>query len=272
MTAAVPATWMWSPTRTAREYPTVGAYGESAGTTFRSMAPVSRSRQGLRRPSAGRVPVVSIVDGADAMADPVGVQLLERPAHRLGADDLPGMRHRRQPRFLRRAEGRLERLRRVEVLLASQADADDPALLVLDRVADGLARRVERRPARDIRRQPHLDVMPLARLGGAVAVAGKDLVPIDPAPHSLDRREDALDVDRAVGARLCRVVDDNLAKVVVMAEGVRRQRPDVHEVIEVAVAGELHELRHRCRREPVAVAAGGLGRRLPAPPCPPVGG
>src|SRR5919201_985342 len=42
MTAAVPATWIWSPTRTAREYPTVGAYGESAGTTFRSTALVSR--------------------------------------------------------------------------------------------------------------------------------------------------------------------------------------------------------------------------------------
>ena len=81
--------------------------------------------------------------------------------------------------------------------------------------------------------------MELLGLLRAVAVAREDLVPLDTPGDSLGRREDRLDVDGAVARRLGRVVDDDLAEVVARPERVRRQDPDLDEVLEVAVLVEL---------------------------------
>jgi hypothetical protein len=92
------------------------------------------------------------------------------------------MRHRRQSRVLGGAKDRLERLRRIEVLLAAETDADDPTLAVLARITHRLEREVEQRAAGHIRCQAHLDAVTFPRLLRAVAEAGEDLVPVDPAP------------------------------------------------------------------------------------------
>src|SRR5919109_2407628 len=99
-------------------------------------------------------------------------------------------------------EGRLVELRRVLGLEPTEADADDPALAVLRGVAHRLLSLLERVAADDVGGQANLDAMTLARLLGAVAVTAEDLVPVDAAAHPLRRREDPLDVDRAVGGGL----------------------------------------------------------------------
>ena len=80
--------------------------------------------------------------------------------------------------------------------------------------------------------------MQLAGLLGPVAVAGEDVVPGDAAAHPLGRREDPLDVDRAVRSGLGCVVDGDLPEIVTCPQRVRGQDPDLDEVLEVAVLVE----------------------------------
>ena len=81
--------------------------------------------------------------------------------------------------------------------------------------------------------------MQLARLLCAVAVAAEDVVPGDTSPRALDRGEDAFHVDGSMARGLGGVVDDDLAEVVRGLERVRREDPDLDEVVEVPVAVEV---------------------------------
>ena len=94
-----------------------------------------------------------------------------------------------------------------------------------------------------------------------VAVAGVDLVPVDAAPGAFGRREDALDIDGTVRGRLARVVDDDLAEVLVAPERIRREHPDLDEVPEVAEVIEGRELLLGIDRQGVVVAARDLEQR-----------
>src|SRR3954470_7757080 len=164
------------------------------------------------------------------------------------------MRHRAQPRSFRQLEHGRIRLGRVLRLEPAETDPDDAAIRVLGGIADNGLCLVEREPADDVRRQANLDAVQLARLLGSVAITPEDLLPGDPAPDALGRREDALDVDRAVRRRFGRVVDDDPPEVVARAKRVRRQHPDLDEVLEIAVLVELGEALHGVCRERVLVA------------------
>ena len=144
-----------------------------------------------------------------------------------GPADLAGVRDRAEPRLTRARERPLEQLGRVERLLAAEPDGDDAAVAVLGRVLDGQLGVLERRRARDVRREPQLDAVQLARLLGAVAVAGVELVPADAAPGALDRGEDRLDVHGAVARGLRRVVDGDAPEVVRVPQHVRGHDPDL---------------------------------------------
>jgi len=74
----------------------------------------------------------------------------------------------------------------------------------------------------------------LLRLLSAVAVPREDLVPADAPPGPLDRAEDRLEIDGPVALRLAGIVDDDLAEVLLGAQAVRREDPDLDEVVEVA--------------------------------------
>ena len=101
----------------------------------------------------------------------------------------------------------------------------------------------------------------LAGLVCAVAVAGEDLVPVDAAPGALGRREDPFDVDGAVRGRLCRVVDHDLAEVLLALERVRGQDPDLDEVLEVAEVVQRGQLLLAVRGEWIVVPARDLEQR-----------
>ena len=195
------------------------------------------------------------------MPEAVGAELLERAAHRRRPGDLAGVRDRGEAQLAREREGRLVRLGRELGLEAAEPDADDAALAVGGRVAHDLLGLVEREAADDVGRQPHLDAVQLARLLRPVAVAAEDLVPADPAPHALARREDPLEVDRAVRGGLGRVVDDDLAEVLRRLQRVRGQDPDLDEVREVAEVVELGEPLLGLGRERVVVAPRDLEQR-----------
>ncbi len=74
--------------------------------------------------------------------------------------------------------------------------------------------------------------MQLAGLLGAVAVAGEDLVGVEPVQDP--RGEDRLDVDSSVVLRLACVRDDEVAEVLVVLECARREHEGLEEVGEVA--------------------------------------
>ena len=137
----------------------------------------------------------------------------------------------------------------------------DPGQAVLDRVADGLTGLLEREPTRDVGGERDLDAVQLLRLLGAVAEARVHLVPRHPAPHPLGGREDALDVDGAVGGGLGGVVDDDLAEVSLRLERVRRQDPDVDEVHEVGELVHGRKPLDGARRKRVVVPARDLEQR-----------
>jgi hypothetical protein len=101
----------------------------------------------------------------------------------------------------------------------------------------------------------------LPRLLRSVAVAAEHLVPVDAAPYALGGREDPLDVDGAVARRLGRVVDHHLPEVVSLPEGVRRQHPDLDEVLEVAEPVQRLQLLDGFAGEGVVVAPGDLEQR-----------
>ena len=123
----------------------------------------ARSRPGTRRRRCPRAASSSssagIVDGADAVPEPVGAERVERAADRRDAFGLAGVRYRTEPAVLRDAERGRERLGREPGLAAAEPDGDDAAVAVLDRVARGLDRGLEREAARDVGRQPDLDAV-----------------------------------------------------------------------------------------------------------------
>ena len=180
-----------------------------------------------------------ILDRPEPVADAVGLELVDRGSHRLGPDHLAGVRDRAQARRASSPEGGRERAVRVTGLLASQPDGDDPALAVAGGVVHERVRVLEGRAAGDVRGEAHLDAVQLARELGAAAVALEDRVPRDAAPRALDRREDRLEIDGTVPLRLGRVVDDDLAEVLLGPQAVGGQDPDLDEVVEVAKAVEL---------------------------------
>ena len=168
--------------------------GDDAGAEVRERADVEDgAAAGELRDEAG------VLDRADPVAQPVGAERLERAAHRRGAGDLAGVRHRAEAERARERERGRVRLRRELRLEPAEPDPDDAPVAVPRRVPHDLlapARRVD--AAVDVRRQPHLDAVQLARLLGAVAVAAEDLVPVDAARDALGRAEDRLEVDGAV--------------------------------------------------------------------------
>jgi hypothetical protein len=171
------------------------------------------------------------------------------------------MRDRGEAELAREGEDRLVRLRRVLGLEPAEPDPYHPAFAVRRGVAHHLLGLVERKAAHDVGCQPHLDAVQLPRLLRAVAVAVEDLVPADPAPHPLGRREDRLEVDGAVRGRLGRVVDDHLAEVLRCSQRIRRQDPDVDEVGEVTEVVQLREPLHGLGGQRVVVPAGDLEQR-----------
>ena len=108
----------------------------------------------------------------------------------------------------------------------------------LDRCAGLLLRE----PARDVRREAHLDAVQLPRGLRSGAHSLVDLLPGAPAPDAFRRAEDASEVDTAVRGGLGRVVDNHLVPVLLRLQGVGRQDPDLDEVGEVAEAVERLEV------------------------------
>ena len=203
-----------------------------------------------------------VLDGAEPVPDAIRLQRLERAADRGRPRHLARVRHRAEALRLRQLEHRRVGLGRILGLEPAETDADHAAVCVLGRIAHDRLGLVERKAADDVRGQPDLDAVQLAGLLGPVAVAGEDVVPGDAAAHALGRGEDRLDVDRAVGGGLGGVVDDDLAEIVSRPQRVRRQDPDLDEVLEVAELVELREPLDGVRRQRVVVAARDLEQRL----------
>src|SRR5712691_1056057 len=145
-----------------------------------------------------------ILGGADAVAEAVRRELLERALHRCGAGQLSRVRHRPEAERLRELEDVLVRLGRELRLEAPKADADDAPVAVARRPFHGFARLVEREAACDVGSEPDLDAVQLPRLLCAVADAFEDVLPRAAVPHALGRAEDAFEVDGAVRRRLGR--------------------------------------------------------------------
>src|SRR5579864_1075922 len=183
-----------------------------------------------------------ILLGPDAVAEPVCLEALERAPNGRGARDFPRVRDRAEAERLRVLEHVLVRLGRILGFEPAEADSDDAAVAVARAPVDRLARLLLREPARDVRRQPDLDAVLLLRFLRAVAHAFEDVRPRAAVPHAFRRAEDPLEVDRAVGRRLSRVVDDHLAVVLFLLQCVRREDPHLDEVAEVAEAVERLEV------------------------------
>jgi hypothetical protein len=195
------------------------------------------------------------------VSHPVGAELLERTADGSRPSDLARVRDGGEPQLAREHEDGLVGLGRVLGLEPAEAHSDHAAIAVLAGVADDLLGPVELRAAVDVGREAHLDPVQLPCLLGAVAVAAEDLVPTDPALDALGRREDRLEVHRAVGGRFRGVVDDDLAEVLLGAQGVRGQDPDLDEVCEVAEVVQLRQAFLGVGRERIVVPAGDLEQR-----------
>ena len=82
----------------------------------------------------------------------------------------------------------------------------------------------------DVGRQAHLDAVRSRASSAPAQTPSKISSQRDAAPDALGRAEDPLEVDGAVRRRLRGVVDDHLAEVVLGAERVRREDPDLDEV------------------------------------------
>ena len=203
-----------------------------------------------------------VLDRAEAVADAVGLEQVERGAHGLRADDLARVGDGAEAGLAGGPERGLEDRVLVVGLLSAEADSDDAPVAVAGGDLDQGERVLERRAAGHVGRQAHLDAVGLLRLLGAVAVAAEDLVPADAAPGALDRRKDSFEVHSAVPLRLPGVVDDHLPEVGLRAQAVRGQDPDLDEVVEVAEAVELAEPLDRVGGERLAVPPGDLEQRL----------
>src|SRR6266516_5026111 len=167
--------------------------------------------------------------GADPVAEPVGPERLERAADRRGAGDLARVRHRTEPERLRPLEDLLVRLRRELRLEPAEADADDAAVAVARGPLDRGHRLLLGEAARDVGGEADLDAVELARLLRAVADALEDVLPRAAVTYPFGRAEDSLQIDRAVRGGLRRVVDDHLAVVLFLLQGIRGEDPDVDE-------------------------------------------
>ena len=168
------------------------------------------------------------------------------------------MRHRAEPASFRLRERSRVELGRVVAFRAAQADPDDAAAGVGERVPDGQVGGLRRVAAHDVRgeRDPH--AVPLKRLRGAVAVAGEDFFPGHAARGGLGRGEDALQVDRAMRGCLGRVVDHDLPEVPFGSQRAGRHPPHVEEVREVAELVDRGQLPGRAGGQRDAIAAGDL--------------
>ena len=229
---------------------------DGAGAEVRERADVEHGAAAGELPDEAR-----ILLGADAVAQPVGAERLERAAHGRGARHLARVRDRAEPERLRQHEHLRVRLGRVLRLEPAETDADDAAVAEARRPLHRRPRLVHREAARDVGREADLDAVQLARRVGAVAEALVDLLPVAAAAHPLGRAEDPLEVDGAVRRRLGRVVDDDLAEVLGPLQRVRRQDPDLDEVAEVAEAVELRQPLDRVGRKRVVVPARDLQQR-----------
>src|SRR6266851_5847190 len=147
------------------------------------------------------------------MAETIGLKALDGPADRRPAGHLSRVRSRADAAVPRDPEGGFERLRRVLRFAPAEADRDDAAVAILDRVARGFDRGLEAEATRNVGRQPHLDTVLLRRFDRSVAEAGEDLVPGSAAAHAFCGSEDAIDVDGAVRGSFLRVRHDDLTKI-----------------------------------------------------------
>jgi len=102
---------------------------------------------------------LGVLDRADAVADPVGVEGVEGAADRLRAGDLARMRHGPEPVLADEREDIRELLRRIESLLSAKPDPGDPALLVPRGLAHQLEPVLDRGAARHVRGEQHLDAV-----------------------------------------------------------------------------------------------------------------
>lgn len=100
--------------------------------------------------------------------------------------------------------------------------------------------------------------MQLARLPRTIAVAAEDFVLVEPAPET--RREDRLQVDRAMRHRLRCILDDDPAEVVVGLGGSHSELEDLDEVAEVPESVQVLQI----VRQRVVVALRDLPQRLRA--------
>jgi hypothetical protein len=145
-------------------------------------------------------------------------------------------------------------------LRPAQPDPHDAAIAVLDRVTHHRERLVEAVDARDVRRQPDLDPVPLARFVGPVADAAEDEVAVESAPET--EREDRLQVDGAVLDSLLCVLDHDLPEVLGTFECARSEHEDLDEMREVAVLVQRPELVDRVDGQLIAVPARDLEQGL----------
>src|SRR5262249_532128 len=133
-----------------------------------------------------------ILDGSDAVPEPVGIERLERAAHGHCASGLARMWDGREPELVNLLEDVGVGLRRALGLAPPEAHADDAAVAVARRPLDGGARLVLLEPTWDVRRQPYLDPVKLARFLRTRTDALEDLLPVAAASRTLGRREDPL--------------------------------------------------------------------------------
>jgi hypothetical protein len=199
---------------------------------------------------------LGVFDGADAVAQAVGVKKVERIADRIRWSQLTGVRHGAETAFPGASERLDVEMRRILELERAETDPDDAAVAVADRVAKAVIHLGGRRVSREVRREPHLHVMRLSCLLDAVAEAFVDRLPGHAATDELEGREDALDVDGSVLLGLAGVVDGDSAEVLGRAQAGGHHQPCVDEVRQIGEVEELGETFGRLGRELDAVAAG----------------
>ena len=141
---------------------------------------------------------VRILDGTNAVAQPVGVQEIERVPDRVRRAQLSRVRDRAQASFAGAAEDVLVEMRWKLELERAETDTDDASLAVADGVTEAVVHLLGGRVSRQVRGEPHLEAVRLARLVDSVAEALVDRLPAHAAAHELQRREDAFDIDGAV--------------------------------------------------------------------------
>ncbi len=121
---------------------------------------------------------------------------------------------------------------------------------------EALVHLLRSRIAREIRGEPHLDLMRLARFLDPVAEPLVDRLPRHAAADELERREDALDVDGSVLLGLAGIVDGDSAEVFGRAQAGGHHQPGVDEMRQIREMEVLGERFGRFGRELDAVAAG----------------